>query len=232
MIDFHSHILPGVDHGSNSVETSLAMLQQASRAGVTAIVATPHYYAHEQSVDSFLARREEGYQRLMQAVQGSEWEKMALFYGAEVSLEESLLKRGKIDRLTIHGTNLLLLEMPFDRMWQSWMYDAIYDMERNYGVSVVIAHVDRYPQEDVKRLLDTGVTAQVNASALVHGLSQRRLRTLCAQGSIQLLGSDAHDSKHRNYKDMALVQRRLDPGLLASFYRNAEELLLAKTALC
>ena len=35
MIDFHSHILPGIDDGSQSLETSIAMLKQAAEQGVT-----------------------------------------------------------------------------------------------------------------------------------------------------------------------------------------------------
>src|SRR5699024_7265912 len=43
MIDIHSHILPGIDDGAQSITDSLAMAQEAVRQGVTAIVATPHH---------------------------------------------------------------------------------------------------------------------------------------------------------------------------------------------
>ncbi|MEE3459824.1 MAG: CpsB/CapC family capsule biosynthesis tyrosine phosphatase, partial [Candidatus Faecousia sp.] len=42
MIDFHAHILPGADHGSDGLETSLRQLALAEEAGVDTIVATPH----------------------------------------------------------------------------------------------------------------------------------------------------------------------------------------------
>src|ERR1035441_3996320 len=42
MIDIHSHILPGLDDGSKSLEESVAMLRQAAAAGTTDIVASPH----------------------------------------------------------------------------------------------------------------------------------------------------------------------------------------------
>ena len=47
MVDFHSHILPGVDHGSASLEMSVEMLKTAKKAGVATIVATPHFYKHK-----------------------------------------------------------------------------------------------------------------------------------------------------------------------------------------
>ena len=43
MIDIHNHLLYGVDDGPDSMEESLAMVQQAKEQGIRAIVLTPHY---------------------------------------------------------------------------------------------------------------------------------------------------------------------------------------------
>ena len=43
MIDIHCHILPMVDDGSDSVETSLEMLDAAWQDGTDALILTPHY---------------------------------------------------------------------------------------------------------------------------------------------------------------------------------------------
>lgn len=45
VIDFHSHILPGIDDGARNLETSLAMLRQVSSQRVDYMIATPHFYA-------------------------------------------------------------------------------------------------------------------------------------------------------------------------------------------
>ena len=42
-IDFHAHVLPGLDDGSPDVGTSLEMLRKWSSLGVEKIVATPHF---------------------------------------------------------------------------------------------------------------------------------------------------------------------------------------------
>ena len=43
MIDFHNHILPGVDDGAKTIEESLEMLKQAKDQGVTDVVNTVHF---------------------------------------------------------------------------------------------------------------------------------------------------------------------------------------------
>lgn len=225
IIDFHSHILPGVDHGSDSVKTSLEMLTQAADAGVVGIVATPHYYAHEMSVEHFLEKREAGYSALQQAIQGTPLEKIKIFRGAEVAWEQKLIENGKIEKLVIEGTDTLLLEMPQCFLWQSWMYNAVYEVSNQYHVSVVVAHIDRYMGANLERLLNMGATIQINASSLFNGPQKKLMRNLCNQGLVHLIGSDAHDPQERNYADLEKAQKKLDRSLLNFFYQNARELL-------
>ena len=58
-LDYHAHVLPGCDHGSDSLETSRKQLEMAASAGVKTVCATPHFYPHRESVESFLRRRAE-----------------------------------------------------------------------------------------------------------------------------------------------------------------------------
>ncbi len=64
MTDMHCHILPGMDDGSRSAAESLSMLEASAAQGVDRIVATPHFYAGENSPEVFLSRREHAYERL------------------------------------------------------------------------------------------------------------------------------------------------------------------------
>ena len=63
-IDFHTHILPGIDDGSRNVEMSLRMLAAQREQQVDEIVATPHFYAQKDSVEEFLLRRQCSYEKL------------------------------------------------------------------------------------------------------------------------------------------------------------------------
>ena len=68
MIDFHTHILPGIDDGSRDPDESMGLLQEEIRQGVRTIVATPHFYANRISVEGFLRRREQSIQILNASV--------------------------------------------------------------------------------------------------------------------------------------------------------------------
>ena len=43
MIDFHSHILPGIDDGSRNMEQSIQILKEAKEAGFSKVISTSHY---------------------------------------------------------------------------------------------------------------------------------------------------------------------------------------------
>ena len=58
MIDFHSHILPGIDDGASDVETSIGMLKISALSGVNTVVATSHCYLSESnSIEKFFKNR-------------------------------------------------------------------------------------------------------------------------------------------------------------------------------
>src|SRR5271155_1371867 len=46
MIDLHSHVLPGIDDGPDTIEGSLALARAAVAAGTRTLVATPHVSWH------------------------------------------------------------------------------------------------------------------------------------------------------------------------------------------
>ena len=58
--DIHCHILPGVDHGSQSIEQSLEMLQAEAEMGISRVILTSHVTAvtfennREKLMDAFL----------------------------------------------------------------------------------------------------------------------------------------------------------------------------------
>ena len=64
MFDVLCHILPGIDDGSKSVTMSLEMLRLEAEQGIEGIVFTPHFYASQNSPETFLSRREQALKEL------------------------------------------------------------------------------------------------------------------------------------------------------------------------
>ena len=111
MIDFHSHILPEMDDGAESLETSLAMLRESKRQGVDVICSTSHFYADEEDPHSFLSRRGTAYLRLCSAMGDSpDYPKIVL--GAEVLYFPGISVADEIKALRLMGTPFLLIEPP------------------------------------------------------------------------------------------------------------------------
>ncbi|MCD7917101.1 MAG: capsular polysaccharide biosynthesis protein [Clostridiales bacterium] len=198
MIDFHSHIIPCVDDGSSSVEESVQMLRLSYQDGVRKIVATPHFYAQEDTPDRFLARRDAAWERLAPRLSEDMPE---IYLGAEVYYYDGISNTECLSQLCVGQSSLLLLEMPF-RKWSERMIAEAIDIVRGRGFTVLLAHVDRYftfQDPDVWDLLsENGVLFQVNAVAFLDGwLSRRRALRLLREGKIAALGSDCHNMTSR-----------------------------------
>ena len=219
MIDWHTHVLPRMDDGSRSVEESVAMLAALAAEGVSDVVATPHFYANRESLDSFLSRREGAYTALFAALSAS---LPRVRLGAEVAYYGGISKLEGLERLAICGTRVLLLELPFTR-WTDYMIQEVLALTRTRGLVVVLAHVERYLSFGNDRALAAlcreGVLAQANAFAFGGVLRARPALRLLRTGCIQLLGSDAHNMTSRPPR-LLPAYRRIERALGTDFARE------------
>ena len=199
MIDFHSHFLPGVDDGSDSVQTSLEMLRESWRQGVRLMFATPHFYADEDDPQSFLERREQAYRLLCRGMELDGGEFPEIMLGAEILYFPGISVADEMAQLSMGDTPFLLIEPPMIP-WGNSMLDEIELTGENLHCIPVIAHVDRYMRmlRDASlfdRLRDRRILIQVNASFFVHD-SERAL-DLLRQNRIHFIGSDCHNMDER-----------------------------------
>ena len=203
MIDFHCHILPGVDHGSNSLSNSLKQLEIADKYSISTIVCTSHFYPYKESVAEFLSRRDEGYELLKEKNPTN----ITLIKGAEVMLTMDLAETEGVEKLCIEGTNSMLVEMP-DMIHSTWIYDVLLKL-RDKKISPVIAHIDRYPDEVAQALLDMDLKIQANAISFVKFSKRRKMMGLVELGLIHVLGSDLHGANEKAYKDFLKAKSKL-----------------------
>lgn len=206
MIDWHSHILPEMDDGSRSIEESLQMLEALGEQGAQCVLATPHFFANEESVDEFLLRRSEAFGKLKDSLDGKY---PCVLCGAEVRYYSGISKMQGLDRLTVDGTKILLLEMPMSK-WTEYTLKELEDLAGTRGLTVVMAHIERYMalqgERTFERLCDCGILMQVNAS-FFEGFRRHKALKLLGNGKIHFIGSDTHNMTSRAPKlDVAYGQ--------------------------
>lgn len=214
-IDFHSHILPGVDDGSKSVEQSIQMLKLAAEQGMGHVVATPHFYPRHDSPERFLQRRKRTEEQLR-----CEMEKHTdlprISMGAEVYYFRGISEFDALSDLTIAGGRYLLLEMPMAD-WTDSMFREMEMIRVRQGITPVIAHVDRYispfrTHGIPKKLSQLPVLVQANGAFFQNRATRSMALRMLRNGQIHLLGSDCHnltDRKPNLGPVMDLIEARL-----------------------
>lgn len=197
MFDFHTHILPGMDDGSRSIEESLEMLKAFQLQGVDGLAATPHFYAEQMSPETFFARRRNAWEQLRPHL-GADAPEIRL--GAEVRYFEGIARYDNLAQFCLEGTGLLLLEMPQGR-WTNRMIAALSELNRQEPITVLLAHVERYFREQTTEtwdmLLKCGIKMQVSADFLIRRCTRRTALKLLRNGRVHLLGSDCHNMTSR-----------------------------------
>lgn len=212
MIDWHSHILPGIDDGSKNLAESLALLNAQKAQGIKTVVATPHFYANDEEVDVFLQRRNEA-NELMQKELPMNYPEIKL--GAEVRYYPGISRLEGIKKLRIDGSKLLLLEMPLST-WTEYMVRELIEMAGRSSIRIAFAHFERYLRlqklDTWERIYESGILLQANSSFFTSFSTKRKAISLLKNGNIQFIGSDCHDMKFRPPKigeAFKIIQKRL-----------------------
>ncbi len=197
--DIHCHILPGVDHGSRSIEDSLDMLQAEIEMGINRVILTSHVTAvtfentRESLMDAFL--------KLQDAVTDAGLD-IQLFLSAEYRMDEYFDKEYAADHLIPMPGNHILLENSFQQELMN-LDDLLFDMQVK-GYKTILAHPERYPYYSRRRkryeqLHNAGAKFQVNILSFTGYFGEEARESalwFVRNGMIDYLGSDMHNVKH------------------------------------
>ena len=223
IVDFHSHILPCVDHGSDGIKTSEYQVALMNTAGVDTVVLTPHFYPNLNRVSVFKKEVSAAAEELI-----SRCETRPRFcLGAEVLYCNGIEDMENIDKLCIEGTNILLLELPISAEWNKAMIYAIKRMSVSY--TIVLAHIDRYvglhDRELISLLSEDNVWGQINASSLLRGKARRALSPYLKAGYVCAIGSDIHGKSKKCYRKFKKVRKALGEDNYSIIMTRSSELL-------
>jgi protein-tyrosine phosphatase len=198
--DMHSHLLPGIDDGSQDMETSIELIKGFQALGYKKIITTPHilWEIYPNTRDIILTKEEKVNAAIANA--GIDIELKA---AAEYFVDEHFVQqlKDKVPLLTV-SKNMVLVEFSMIAAPVDWQ-EVVFEMQmQNY--QPVLAHPERYTYlgrrtEMFDQLKDAGCWFQLNLLALtgyygetVHELADYLLK----KNYYDLAGTDLHHHKH------------------------------------
>lgn len=200
IVDFHTHILPGIDDGSKSVEQSIAMLKLEAEQGIHKVIATPHFYAQYDNPEHFLKKRAEA-EKILRTEMARHSKLPELEIGAEVYYFNGISDSEALSELTIGQKRYILIEMPM-APWPERIFRELENIWIKQNLVPIIAHIDRYiaPLRTYgipKRLEALPVLVQANAEFFLEKATRHMAFKMLKFGRIHLLGSDCHGLESR-----------------------------------
>lgn len=187
-VDFHCHILPGVDDGVRTLEETLAILKEYESLGLADVWCTPHIMEDCGNTTEGLKER---FNQLLDAYDGT----VRLHLGAEYMMDNLFLERLETgDLLTVDGK--VLVETSY--FCPPANLDSILDKIKSKGYFPILAHPERYmymSKEDYRKYKASGIYFQMNLGSLkgYYGRHvKKKAKWLKRKGYYDYTGSDLH----------------------------------------
>tara|TARA_Y100000589_G_scaffold95060_1_gene89769 strand:- start:7181 stop:7933 length:753 start_codon:yes stop_codon:yes gene_type:complete len=205
--DIHSHLIPGIDDGSPSMEVTIELLKKFISLGYKKVITTPHvmsdYYLNTPEIIN------QGLENVRKSIEENQLE-IKIEAAAEYNLEpsfEDLINDKNI--LTFGKDNFLLFELSFFSEPQN-LNEVIWSM-REAGYNPVLAHVERYAYwhndyDKVEEMVNRGVKLQMNIGSLTGSYGPEIklfAEKLVDDEVVEFVGSDCHHIQHLEMLDYA-----------------------------
>ena len=199
-VDMHSHILPGIDDGADSLEKSLGMIAALGELGYRKLILTPHI------MGDFYRNTPTGIREKLAlvraAVEQKGWE-MELDCAAEYYLDEWFLGKVKGEEpLLSFGENYVLIETSYIN--DPLNFKEIIFALKAAGYTPVLAHPERYTYlynrfDALSEMHENGILFQLNINALsgyYSSAAKKVAEKLIDLKLVHFIGTDAHHLRH------------------------------------
>ncbi len=201
IVDIHSHVLPGVDDGAQTVTQSLQLLENLKRQGVGCVYATPHFYREKQSFDEYMKKIDAAWEELLRAAEGKNLPELRRGY--EVRAFRGMSTSGHLKELSLQNSHYVLIEIPYGYIIDNWLLSELYNIQFTLGLKPIIAHIERYFcyhgfDRLMELVVDEDVRTQITSSAPFSNYAiRRKICNLIKNGHIHFIASDAHSLDKR-----------------------------------
>jgi protein-tyrosine phosphatase len=205
--ELHSHLIPGIDDGVQTIEESIDILRHLASLGYKKVITTPHIMGdfYKNGPENILPKLEEIRAELK--TNGIDIELQA---AAEYMVDDALQEKIDAGKLLTFGNNHVLIEMPFNEPSPN-LKEILFALQIN-GYKPVLAHPERYPYYGMRpsryeELFSSEVLFQVNIYSLIGYYSpqvQKAAEYLLEHKLVSMIGSDTHGMRHMPVLDAAL----------------------------
>lgn len=208
VVDLHSHLLPGIDDGSKSMDHTLGMLLKFEELGYKKVITTPHvmHGFYDNTTAIILEKLEDVRAAIRQAGLTIEIDASAEYY-----YDETLFERIKSKDLLPFCGNHILFECSFRSEPQQ--LEELAFAFRSSGYQPILAHFERYfyyhgSVEMARKLRERGVWIQLNLNSLTghYGPDVKKQGLLLIKEQlVDVAGTDCHRIEH-----LQLLENHLD----------------------
>lgn len=198
IIDFHSHILPGIDDGARTLEESIQIVKAMSAMGFDRITCTPHITKKYRNTPENIKER---FDLLVTGMKDSGTEvdlRMSAEYRLNPETWPDILAKGKLMPIE---DRFILMEFPINDESDMYGLDPEEEFRKviSLGLTPILPHPERYaylPHETLLRYVDMGVRIQSNYGSLagIYGEEvQTKAQELIDEGIVSFLATDMHN---------------------------------------
>jgi protein-tyrosine phosphatase len=213
-IDIHSHLLPGIDDGAQTLEETIILINALQDFGVQQCITTPHIMSNvwnntKQSIENKLAitTKDLNEQKVY----------MPIHAAAEYLVDANFVTLFKNEPLITLKENYILVELNYINPLIQ-IYDILFELQVA-GYKPILAHPERYSYyhhnfNEYQKLKNAGCLFQLNLLSTVgyYGSKTTKIaEQLLNKGMIDFIGSDVHHENHINAFSKKLLVKDLKP---------------------
>lgn len=205
--DMHSHFIPGIDDGAQTIEDSIALIRAMKDMGFTSLVTTPHIkFDHYPNTTETI---QNGLRQLHQALKENNID-IPIKAAAEYYIDDHFMQLLESEPLLTIRNNEVLVELSF--MFEPLnFFNTLFKIQTK-GYKPILAHPERYTfyhdkKEIYEQLKDRGVMLQLNTIALTgyYGKSVKDIAEYLLEKRLyDYCGSDMHHLRHADQLRKAL----------------------------
>lgn len=200
-IDYHSHVLPGLDDGATDLQNAAELVSAMKSWGFEKITCTPHINALYRNTPDAIGRAFEALQAELEDRKTDITLAMSAEYRLVPETWPQVLEKGWLMPIE---DKYILTELPISKREEIGWIKPLEEFRKlvSMGLTPILPHPERYfylSHRELMEFVEAGVVIQCNYGSLagLYGIEARdRARALVSEGIVSLYGTDMHNLKY------------------------------------